>query len=93
MANSYTTLPFSALDDLSSLNGALSAFDELLTAWLVQTMRDGPAGDREHFPTGVRDLLRPVIEGFQRIEAEAAGGTRLGESDLPTSTLPGTSGD
>ena len=70
MADTYPILPLSVLDELSHLNGALSAFDELMTAWLNQTMRDGPAGDRQHFPAGVHFLLQPIIEGYQRIEAE-----------------------
>ncbi|GHS84515.1 hypothetical protein PAGU2196_53490 [Pseudomonas sp. PAGU 2196] len=70
MADTYPILPLSVLDELSHLNGALSAFDELMTAWLAQTMRDGPAGDRKHFPAGVHSLLRPIIEGYQRIASE-----------------------
>lgn len=72
MAKPYPILPLSVLDDLSNLNGALSAYDELMTAWLNQTMRDGPAGDKVHFPAGVQFLLRPVIEGFQSIESQVA---------------------
>ena len=86
MAKTYSTLPLSALDDLSNLNGALSAFDELMAAWLNQTMTDGPCGDRKSFPAGVQHLLRPVIEGFQRIEVMAQNGARIHASELPTGT-------
>lgn len=71
MAKPYPILPASVLDELDQLNGALSAYDELMTAWLNQTMRDGPAGHRDHFPAGVQFLLRSVIEGFQSIQSQA----------------------
>lgn len=90
MAKPYPILPLSVLDELADLNGALSAFDELMTAWLNQTMRDGPAGHKDHFPAGVQFLLRPVIEGFQGIESQAVAYRKMGvvgtcvlaESDL-----------
>lgn len=83
MANTYSTLPLSAIDELSHLNGALSAFDELMTAWLSQTMADGPVCDVGSFPAGVQFLLRPVIEGYQRIEESAKAGPRVRAADLP----------
>ena len=79
MANTYSILPLSVLDELSHLNGALSAFDELMVAWIEKSMRDGPSGDRQHFASGVQNLLRPIIEGYQQIEAEA---TSLMQSGL-----------
>jgi len=84
MAKPYPILPLSVLDELSNLNGALSAFDELMTAWLNQTMRDGPAGDKAHFPAGVQFLLKPVIEGFQNIQSEVESFRQLGVVGLCT---------
>lgn len=78
MAKPYPILPLSVLDDLNSLTGALAAYDELMTAWLNQTMRDGPAGDRAHFAAGCQFLLRPIIEGFQSIEEQAGSFRELG---------------
>lgn len=78
MAKPYPILPLSVLDDLNALNGALSAYDELMTAWLNQTMRDGPSGDRAHFAAGCQFLLKPVIEGFQAIEEQAGSFRELG---------------
>lgn len=83
MAKTYSTLPLSTIDELSHLNGALSAFDELMAAWLSQTMSDGPCGDVGSFPAGVQFLLQPVIEGYRRIEEQAKSGPRVRDSDLP----------
>lgn len=85
MANTYPILPLSVVEGLSELNGALSAFDSLMTAWLVQAMQDGPAGDRVNFPSGVQFLLRPVIEGLQAIEDQVSSFRELG---LVGSILP-----
>jgi len=83
MAKTYCTLPLSITDELSNLNGALSAFDELMTAWLSQTMSDGPIGDPVSFPDGVQFLLRPVIEGYRRVHEAAAAAPRVHLSELP----------
>ncbi|KTT15717.1 hypothetical protein NS96R_18360 [Pseudomonas parafulva] len=89
MANSHSThsLPLDALDELHHLNGALAAFDELMAAWLAQTMTEGAFGDPQNFPCGVQYLLRPVIEGYRRI-TDIANGRVPGEPVSPGSTLP-----
>lgn len=62
MAKPYPTLPMSVTDELNSLNAALAAYDELMTAWL-QVGDSAPEG----FASGVSLLLRPVLEGYQAI--------------------------
>lgn len=84
MAKPYPILPLSILDELGELNGALAAYDELMTAWLNQTMRDGPAGHRDHFPAGVQFLLRPVLEGLQSIQSQATAFREMGVVGLCT---------
>ena len=89
MAKPYPILPLSVLDELNGLNGALDAYQQLMTAWIEQTMRDGPTGDRKHFASGCQLLLRPILEGYQLIESKASafhemgvvGVCSLGESD------------
>ena len=41
MAKPYPILPLSVLDELSDLNGALDAYQQLMTAWIQQTMTEG----------------------------------------------------
>lgn len=89
MAKPYPILPASVLDELNDLNGALGAYDVLMTAWINQTLTEGPAGDPKHFAAGCQFLLRPILEGFQAIESQATafremgvvGVCTLGESD------------
>lgn len=89
MAKPYPIVPASILDELNDLNGALGAYDQLMTAWINQTLADGPAGDRKHFAAGCQFLLRPILEGFQSIESQVSafremgvvGVCTLGESD------------
>lgn len=89
MAKPYPILPLSVLDDLADLNGALDAYQQLMTAWIQQTMTEGPAGDRQLFAAGCQYLLRPILDGYQSIESQAkafhemggVGVCTLGESD------------
>lgn len=62
MAKPYPTLPLSVTDELNNLNGALAAYDRLMTAYLEQ----GDTNPKD-FAAGVSHLLRPVIEGYQEI--------------------------
>lgn len=71
MAKPYPILPLNVLDDLADLNGALHAYHQLMTAWIQQTMTEGPAGDRQLFAAGCQYLLRPILEGYQSIESQA----------------------
>lgn len=71
MAKPYPILPLSVLDELNYLNGALDAYQQLMTAWIEQAMRDGPSGDRKQFAAGCQYLLRPILEGYQSIESSA----------------------
>ncbi len=89
MAKPYPIVPAGILDELNDLNGALGAYDQLMTAWLNQTLAEGPCGDRKHFAAGCQFLLRPILEGYQSIESQVAafrdmgvvGFCTLGESD------------
>lgn len=89
MANTHSThtLPLEVLDELHNLNGALAAFDELMAAWLAQTMTEGAFGDPRNFPCGVQYLLRPLIEGYKRV-TDIANGRVPGEPDTLGSTSP-----
>lgn len=71
MAKPYPILPLSVLDDLADLNGALDAYQQLMTAWIQQAMTEGSAGDRQLFAAGCQYLLRPILEGYQSIESSA----------------------
>jgi hypothetical protein len=78
MAKPYPILPASVLDELNDLNGALGAYDVLITAWINQTLTEGPAGDPKHFAAGCQFLLRPILEGFQSIESQASAFREMG---------------
>ena len=71
MAKPYPILPLSVLDELNDLNGALDAYQQLMTAWIQQTMTEGPSGDRQLFAAGCQYLLRPILEGYQSIQSQA----------------------
>lgn len=78
MAKPYPILPLSVLDDLHDLNGALDAYQELMTAWIQQTMTEGPSGDRQLFAAGCAYLLRPILDGYQSIESQARAFESMG---------------
>ena len=78
MAKPYPILPLSVLDDLADLNGALDAYQQLMTAWIQQAMIEGPAGDRQLFSAGCQYLLRPILEGYQSIESQAKAFHEMG---------------
>lgn len=78
MAKPYPILPASVLGELNDLNGALGAYDVLMTAWINQTLTEGPAGDPKHFAAGCQFLLRPILEGFQAIESQATAFREMG---------------
>lgn len=78
MAKPYPILPISVLDELHDLNAALDAYHQLITAWIHQTMNEGPSGDRELFAAGCQLLLRPIMEGFQNIESEISAFRDIG---------------
>ncbi|MNZ50446.1 hypothetical protein D3C78_682340 [compost metagenome] len=78
MAKPYPILPLSVLDELHDLNGALDAYQELMTAWIQQTMTEGPSGDRQLFAAGCQFLLRPILEGYQDIERQAKAFESMG---------------
>ena len=78
MAKPYPILPLSVLDELNDLNGALYAYQQLMTAWIQQTMTEGPSGDRQLFAAGCQYLLRPILEGYQSIESQAKAFQEMG---------------
>ena len=78
MAKPYPILPLNVLDDLADLNGALDAYQQLMTAWIQQTMTEGPSGDRQLFAAGCQYLLRPILEGYQSIECQAKAFQEMG---------------
>lgn len=78
MAKPYPILPLSVLYELHDLNGALDAYQQLMTAWIQQTMNEGPAGDRQLFAAGCQYLLRPILEGYQSIESQAKAFESMG---------------
>ena len=78
MAKPYPILPLSVLDDLADLNGALDAYQQLMTAWIQQAMIEGPVGDRQLFAAGCQYLLRPILEGYQSIESQAKAFHEMG---------------
>jgi len=78
MAKPYPILPLNVLDDLADLNGALDAYQQLMTAWIQQTMTEGPSGDRQLFAAGCQYLLRPILEGYQSIESQAKAFQEMG---------------
>lgn len=88
MAKPYPIVPASILDELSDLNGALGAYDQLMTAWINQTLADGPAGDLKHFAAGCQFLLRPILEGFQSIESQVASFRDMGVVGICTLSEP-----
>lgn len=79
MTKPYPTLPMSVTDELNNLNGALAAYDELITAWL-QSGAPAPEG----FGVGVSYLLRPILEGYQDIGDQVAMFRKLGTVSILT---------
>jgi hypothetical protein len=79
MAKPYPTLPMSVTDELESLNGALAAYDLLMSAWIEQ-------GDcaPKHFAAGCSYLLRPLIEGYQSIADQVDMFRKLGTVSVLT---------
>ncbi|WP_236176034.1 hypothetical protein [Pseudomonas pseudonitroreducens] len=79
MAKPYPTLPMSVTDELNNLNGALAAYDLLMSAWIEQ----GDSGPK-HFSAGCSYLLRSVIEGYESIADEVEMFRKLGTVSVLT---------
>jgi len=68
----------SVTDELNNLNGALAAYDLLMSAWIEQG--DSAPG----FAAGVSYLLRPVIEGYQDIADQVEMFRKMGTVSVLT---------
>jgi len=80
MAKPYPTLPMSVTDELDKLNGALAAYDALMSAWIEQ----GDSAPNKHFAAGCSYLLRPVIEGYQDIADQVEMFRKMGTVSVLT---------
>lgn len=79
MTKPYPTLPMSVTDELNNLNGALAAYDSLMSAWL-EAGDPAPPG----FAAGASYLLRPILEGYQDIGAQVEQFRTLGTVSVLT---------
>lgn len=59
MANPYPILPLNVLDDLADLNGALDAYQQLMTAWIQQTMTEGLLAIASYSPPAASTCFAP----------------------------------
>jgi len=78
MATSHSTLPLSVVDDMNALNGALAAYQELMTAYITLVSTDGPSSDGSRFAAGCHSLLQPVLDGYQDIASKVESFCKLG---------------
>jgi len=70
----------SVTDELDKLNGALAAYDALMSAWIEQ----GDSAPNKHFAAGCSYLLRPVIEGYQDIADQVEMFRKMGTVSVLT---------
>lgn len=70
MTTQYPIVPLSWLDGLSDLNGALEAYQRVLTAWIESSLREGPHADPRTFVRGLEVMFTPILEGYQDIHSQ-----------------------
>lgn len=70
MTTQYPIVPLSWLDGLSDLNGALEAYQRVLTAWIESSLREGPHADPRTFVRGLEVMFTPILEGYQDIHLQ-----------------------
>lgn len=84
MADAYPIVPLSFVDGLEDLNNALEVYNQLVVAWVNQTMREGPSGDPGTFAAGLSLLLKPVLEGYRDIQAQCQSASDAGLVSIAT---------
>lgn len=70
MTTQYPIVPLSWLDGLNDLNGALEAYQRVLTAWIESSLREGPHADPRTFVRGLEVMFTPILEGYQDIHSQ-----------------------
>lgn len=86
MAKPYPIVPVSVLDDLSSLNASLMAYQYAIEAILRRIATDGAPYATDTLVAGLDNMFKPIMEGYQDIHEQVRsfqdmGFVGLGEID------------
>ncbi|HCR1595954.1 TPA: hypothetical protein ONA62_006058 [Pseudomonas aeruginosa] len=84
MAKPYPIVPLSWLDGFNDLNNQLVAYEMAVQALFRQFDAHGSPYDLETVLSGLHDLVRPVIEGYQSMADQCKVARDLGMVDLAT---------
>jgi len=71
MAKPYPILPLSVLDDMATLNSTLFAYQFAVEAIIRRICTEGAPCDFEILLTGLGDMYRPILEGYQSVADQA----------------------
>jgi len=78
MAKPYPIVPASFLDELHDLNCSLMAYQYAVEAILRRAAQDGLPSNVEALVSGLDSMSRPILEGYQGIEAQCSTARRMG---------------
>ncbi|HFH4718608.1 hypothetical protein [Pseudomonas aeruginosa] len=89
MAKPYPILPLSVLDDMTTLNSTLFAYQFAIEAIIRRICTEGAPSDFESLLAGLDDMYRPILEGYQSVADQAkqfrdmgvVGFSTLGDTD------------
>lgn len=84
MAKPYPILPLSVLDDMSTLNSTLFAYQFAIEAIIRRISTEGAPTDFESLIAGLDDMFRPILDGYQSVADQAKQFREMGVVGLCT---------
>lgn len=84
MAKPYPILPLSVLDDMSTLNSTLFAYQFAIEAIIRRISIEGAPTDFESLIAGLDDMFRPILDGYQSVADQANQFREMGVLGLCT---------
>ncbi|WP_270832372.1 hypothetical protein [Aeromonas sp. QDB03] len=78
MAKPYPIVLMSVLDEMSSLNSSLMAYQYAVEAILRRIAIDGAPYASDTLVAGLDNVFRPILEGFQSIESQVSAFCEMG---------------
>lgn len=78
MAKPYPILPLNVLDDITSLNSSLFAYQFAVEAMIRRISTEGAPFDFETLIAGLDNLFQPILDGYKSVADQADQFRRMG---------------
>lgn len=70
MTTAHPIVPLHWIDELHTLNSALEAYHEIMSAWIQQALNGEIQGDRQTFVAGINLMFQPIFDGYRDIQSQ-----------------------